>query len=304
MSAKDNVRITVFTPAYNRAHTLHRCYESLKRQTSLDFLWLIIDDGSTDGTGELVQGWAQEDNGFEIRYEWKENGGMHTAHNLAYERMDTELNVCIDSDDYLADDAIQQILEQWSIRGNGDFAGIIGLDADFQGNIIGKRFPIGMKETTLSGYYAGGGSGDKKLAYRTDLMKKYPPYPVFTGEKYVSLGYKYLLCDQDYPLLVLDQVLCHVEYQADGSSMNMFRQYMKNPKGFAFIRKVDMEYDKTWNRRFVTCIHYVSSSIISRNQGFIAESPRKGMTILAIPFGYLLFRYIRHKESKERNRMG
>ena len=85
---------------------------------------------------------------------------------------------------------------------------------DFNGKIIGKRFPKNLKNTTLSGYYQAGGSGDKKLVYRTDVITKYPEYPVFEGEKYVGLNYKYLLCDQEYELLVMDEILCNVEYQA------------------------------------------------------------------------------------------
>ena len=81
--------ITVFTPAYNRAHTIGRTYESLLKQSNKDFIWLIVDDGSSDNTQELVKDWMSKDNGFEIRYIHKENGGMHTAHNVAYEHIDT-----------------------------------------------------------------------------------------------------------------------------------------------------------------------------------------------------------------------
>ena len=157
-----------------------------------------MDDGSQDHTAQLVEQWRQQDNGFEIRYIYKQNGGMHTAHNTAYEHIDTELNTCIDSDDKLAPGAVEKILRKWEqVRGCG-YAGMIGLDADFDGNIIGKGFPPGMKETSVIGYYAAGGSGDKKLVYRTDVIRKYPPYPVFPGEKYVALSYKYRLIDQTY----------------------------------------------------------------------------------------------------------
>lgn len=290
------IKLTIFTPTYNRAHTLPRTYESLLRQDCKEFLWMIVDDGSSDNTEELVKNWQKQDNGFEIRYIYKENGGMHTAHNVAYENMDTELNVCIDSDDALAEDAVTHILHLWKEKGNETYAGIIGLDADMTtGKMIGTAFPAVMTETTLQGFYDAGGSGDKKLVYRTDIMKALPPYPVFDGEKYVSLGYKYQLCDQKYTLITTNQVLCNVEYQADGSSLNMFRQYLRNPKGFAFVRKQNMKYIKSRKRNFMDCIHYVSSSIISHNKNFIAESPKKGMTILAIPFGIVLTVYIKRK---------
>ena len=288
-------KITVFTPAYNRVHTLKRTYESLVKQDCKDFKWLIVDDGSSDNTKKLVLEWQKKDNGFDIQYIYKKNGGMHTAHNVAYENIDTELNVCIDSDDMLAENAISKILKKWYQVKDKGYAGIIGLDADFSGNIIGTGFPSGMEETTLVGYYANGGSGDKKLVYRTDVINEYPPYPVFEGEKYVALGYKYRLIDQKYKLAVLNDVLCNVEYQLDGSSNSMLKQYIRNPKGFAFWRKVCMQYPESEKRVFKDCIHYVSSSLISKNRHFIKESPRKAKTILAIPFGVLLTIYIKWK---------
>ena len=287
--------LTVFTPAYNRAHTLPRTYDSLLRQDCKDFVWLIVDDGSSDNTAELVKCWQKEDNGFEIRYIYKQNGGMHTAHNTAYENIDTELNVCIDSDDCLAEGAVKKILTKWHEVRNNDYAGLIGLDADLNGKLIGNGFPDGLAETTLSGYYAAGGSGDKKLVYRTDVIKKYPPYPVFEGEKYVALAYKYRLIDQDYKLAVLDDVLCNVEYQADGSSGTMWKQYLKNPKGFAFWRKVCMQYPTSSKRMVVDCIHYCSSSILAGNCHYIAESPKKWLTLVCSPLGCLLTCFIKKK---------
>lgn len=287
--------LTVFTPAYNRAHTLPRTYESLLSQNNKDFIWLIIDDGSSDNTEELVREWQSIDNGFEIEYIKKQNGGMHTAHNTAYENIHTELNVCIDSDDCMAENAVEKILSKWSEVREKGYAGIIALDADFDGNIIGKGFLADMTETTLSCYYAQGGAGDKKLIYRTDVINSYPPYPVFEGEKYVALAYKYRLIDQDYKLAVLDDVVCNVEYQPDGSTGTMWKQYLKNPKGFAFWRKVCMTYPESKKRLIIDNIHYVSSSILAKNKSFIKESPTKFLTVIAIPFGIGLSYYIKFK---------
>ena len=296
MEKQNDVFLTVFTPAYNRAHTLSRTYKSLLNQDCKEFIWLVVDDGSKDNTEELVKQWQEKDNGFEIQYICKENGGMHTAHNTAYENIHTELNVCIDSDDEMALGAVRKIKEAWIAVKDKDYAGLIALDADMNtGNIIGTGFTEGVTETTLSGYYAAGGSGDKKLIYRTDVINSVPPYPVFEEEKYVALAYKYRLIDQHYKLSVLNEVVCNVEYQADGSSGTMWKQYIKNPKGFAFWRKVCMEYPESRKRLIRDCIHYCSSSCIAKNRKYISQSPKKFLTLLCTPLGFIVSIYIKRK---------
>jgi glycosyltransferase involved in cell wall biosynthesis len=286
--------LTIFTPTYNRAYTLHLCYESLKRQSCRDFLWLIIDDGSTDNTKDLVQHWKSEGH-VPIRYHFQENLGMHGAHNTAYELIDTELNVCIDSDDFMPDDAVEKIITYWDKNGGSQFAGIVGLDADPNGIIIGTKMPDNLNASTLSNLYGiHKVKGDKKLVYRSELTRKTPPYPIFPGEKYCPLSYKYILIDQLYPLLIMNEILCYVEYLSDGSSMNIINQYKRNPRGFSFFRKVAMKYAPNFKERFRESIHYVSCNLMIRNYKFLLESPLKLMTLFAIPFGIVLFFYIQN----------
>lgn len=286
--------LTIFTPAYNRAHTIGRTYESLCRQTCKDFEWLVIDDGSSDNTRALVEGWIKE-NKIPIRYIYQQNQGMHGAHNTAYRNIATELNTCIDSDDYMPDDAVEKIVTFWKRYGSDRYAGIIGLDQTEDGKIIGTRLPVDRRATTLCGFYARGGKGDKKLVYRTEVIRQYPEYPLFEGERYVGLVYKYSLIDQNYELLILNEPLVTVEYQQDGSSRNIYRQYWNNPKGFAFLRKVDMKLAPTWKRKFMSCVHYVSSSLRCRNRRFIQESPLPLLTVLAVLPGFMLYKYTQYK---------
>lgn len=286
--------LTVFTPTYNRAYTLPVCYESLRRQSCKDFVWLIIDDGSSDGTRELVEGWISE-GAVPIRYQYQDNQGMHGAHNTAYELIDTEINVCIDSDDYMADDAVEKIVTFWKRHGSSGYAGIVALDASPDGQIIGTKLPEHLESSTLSDLYAKHQvKGDKKLVYRSELTRKCPPYPIFPGEKYCPLSYKYVLIDQECPLLLMNEVLCLVEYLPDGSSMNMIKQYKRNPRGFLFFRKVAMEFAPTYKDRLRESIHYVSSNLMIRNYKFVWESPCKWTTLLAAPFGLLLYLYIQN----------
>ncbi|NLP47932.1 MAG: glycosyltransferase family 2 protein [Clostridiales bacterium] len=294
-------QLTVFTPTYNRAYRLGRCYESLTRQSNKNFIWLIIDDGSTDETYELVSGWIREEKTFEIRYLYQENKGMHSAHNLAYENISTPLNVCIDSDDYMPDRAVEKILKFWEeAEKDESVAGFLGLDAFEDGEIVGTCFPPELERATSYDYYYGHKiKGDKKYIIRTDLAKLYP-YPIFEGEKYVNLATKYSLLDLDYKFLNLNEVLCIIEYLQDGSSKNMFRQYIHNPKGFAYSRKLSMSLPHCGLRfKFRQAVHYVSSSIISRDSRFYKDCPSKLLLLAAALPGLLWFLYIKYRYRKD-----
>lgn len=292
--------ITVFTPTYNRAYCLHHLYDSLCRQTINDFKWLIIDDGSSDNTKELVDYWIAEDK-IQIEYCYKENGGMHTGHNKAYELIDTELNVCIDSDDYMPDNAIEKIITLWYQFGNIRYAGIIGLDITKKGKIIGTAFPKHLEECKYSELHNKYNvTGDKKIIYRTDVVKKIPPYPVFDKEKFVPLYYP-IVIDKDYSLLCFNEVFCIVDYQEDGSTLNIYSQYFKNPLGFKHSRKIEMIYFKSKKLKFKSAIHFISSKLILKEYNFLKDSPLKFYTFLAIPLGIVWYFNLLLKKNKLRN---
>lgn len=287
--------LTIFTPAFNRAHLLPRLYESLCNQTCQDFDWLVVDDGSSDDTKSLVAGWITE-NRIPITYIYQENQGMHGAHNTAYRVIKATLNTCIDSDDYMPLNGVALILSKWETIDQKKYAGIIGLDALESGAILGSKFTTDY--TTLEDFYLSGGTGDKKLVYRTDVITKYPEYPIFEGERYVGLGTKYLFVDKDYEMATLNEVLVIVDYQPTGSSNTMFYQYMKYPKGFIYNRITTMRYSKSTKRKFIEAIHYISSCIILKRSNFLKDSPEKLLTLLAVPFGIALYLLIRFKTRK------
>lgn len=284
--------LTVFTPAYNRGYTLPRTYESMKQQKNTDFIWLIVDDGSSDNTAELVRQWQAEKNDFVIQYVYKENGGMHTAHNTAYAMIDTELNTCVDSDDALAPNAVQLIYDAWQKVKDKGYAGLLALDAEFNGKLIGKGFPEGLTETTLYGYYKNGGAGDKKLILRTDVVRQYPSYPTFEGERFVALGSLYHMIDRDYLLSVLDEVVCLVEYMPDSSTNNMIRQYYRNPNGFRYSRLVELGSPLSMKRKLKVYCHYAAESILA-GKSILRDAPNKLFGLLSIPVGAVLALYIR-----------
>ena len=289
--------ITVFTPTFNRAFCLGQLYESLVRQTDKDFLWLIVDDGSSDNTKNLVDSWIAE-NQVEIRYIFQQNQGMHSGHNTAYATIGTELNVCIDSDDFMPDDAIEKILRLWKEKGSEQYAGIIGLDAFKDGTVVGTAIPPGIQKSTLGNLYRSGVTGDKKLVLRTEIVKQFPPYPIYKEERLVPLGTLYKMIDSRYEYLCTNDVLCIVEYLPDGSSGSILKQYRKSPKGFRYARLVEMEYAQGFKHKFTRAMHLVSATIFSGSFDFFKGNPYKGITFLAVPFGILLHGYLLIKTRK------
>lgn len=293
------VPLTVFTPAYNRADLLPRCYDSMKRQTCKDFIWMVIDDGSRDNTRDLVEQWINEKLDFEIQYYYKENGGLHTAYNEAISHIETELCVCIDSDDYMPDDAVERILSFWAANGSDQVAGIVGLDYDLEGNIIGDLLPE-QKTVNLIDLLVGKypiHNGDRTNVIRTELYKKYAPMKVFPGEKNFNPHYMHLQISQEFDFLVLNENLRYVEYQPTGMSNSMLKQYYNSPNSFAEIRKLYLSFPNTkFKFKLRHSIHLVSSCILAGNAiRAIKESPCKGITLLAFPLGAALAFYIKAK---------
>ena len=257
--------LTVFTPTYNRAHTLERLYRSLCAQTCQDFDWLVIDDGSTDGTAALIQRFIDEGQ-IPIRYIYKENGGLYTGYNTAYANIETELNVCIDSDDAMPENAVAIILRTWKEKGCDRFAGLIGLDCYMDsGKPIGGAFPEDLEECFLLDLYTKRiHRGDSKQVMRTDLMKRVAPMVGFPGENNFNPIYMLLQVCDDYPLLVVNKPLCLVEYQQnDSMSRNIWRQYLDSPRSFAKLRRLEMTLrHNTLCNRFRCVLHYVADSCL------------------------------------------
>ena len=293
------MQLTVFTPAYNRADLLVRCYESMKRQTEQDFVWMIIDDGSTDDTREVVASWKQVDHGFKLEYYYKENGGLHTAYNEAIARIETPLCVCIDSDDYMPDDAVEKILKFWAENGSEKYAGIVGLDYYTNDEVIGDLLPQQKSVNLidlLTGKYAIV-NGDRTNVVRTELYKKYAPMKSFPGEKNFNPHYMHLQISQEYDFLVMNENLRYVEYQPGGMSDSILKQYKNSPNSFLETRKLYLSFSNTsFKFKLKHSVHLVSSCILARKfKDILKETPCKGITILAVPFGVLLSLYINYK---------
>lgn len=294
--------ITVFTPTFNRAKTLVRLYESLCNQSSSDFKWIIVDDGSIDNTRAQVEIWIEE-NKIDIQYYYQKNKGKLAAQILALNYIDTELFTCIDSDDYMPYDAVEKILNFWKTNKKANSAGVIGLDAYQDGSVAGEYLPD-IKESTYSelvDYYKI--KGDKKYIFDTEVYKKYLPYPYFENEIFHEVSWIFTLIDQDYKFLLSDEVYCIIEYQQDGLSNGLYKRYKNSPNSFMEYRKVKMKYGINKKVILKNSIHYISSSLFAKKWNFFKGSPNKLYTFIAIPFGIALNVYINYKVKQNTNRI-
>ena len=291
--------LTIFTPTYNRAHTLGRTYHSLSMQTSRDFEWIVVDDGSTDNTRALVESFMAEGK-ISIRYIHKENGGLYTGYNTAYANATGELCCCVDSDDFMPMDAVATIIDTRRQRGSDRYAGVLGLDFDAAtGQPLGGYFPKDIDECWFADLYIRGiHRADTKEALRTALMREVAPQTGFPDEKNFNPVYMQLqVCDR-YPLLVVNRNLCNVEYQTGGDSMSagIWHQYADSPRSFAKLRKLELTLRHNTPLNRVRCaIHYVASCILARDRRWLADSPRRLLTIVVFPAGLLLWLLILYK---------
>lgn len=232
--------LTVFTPAYNRADMLSRLYRSLCEQTCKDFEWLIIDDGSEDETASVVQSFINEEK-INIRYHKKENGGKHTAHNLALEKAAGEWFFCVDSDDMLAQDALSKLVEKLD-QLNGE-KGVIAYKEDFDGRRLSDCFPKALQRAQMYRLAADYGcKGEFTLVFSTEFARKFP-FPVFAGERFVTECVVYDRMDQQGQFTLLPEVITVCEYQADGYSSDAIRLMKQNPSGFClyFMQRIDLQ---------------------------------------------------------------
>lgn len=219
--------ITVFTPTYNRAHLLPRLLESLVKQTYRDFEWIIVDDGSSDNTAEVVNDWSAD---FPIRYYRKENGGKHTAINLGVKKSKGELFLILDSDDSLPKDSLEIIAKQNdACSTKKDCAGVCGLMAHHNGERIGGGFPAEeLYESSLYLEYKLGVTSDLLEVFKTSVLKEFP-FPEINGEKFCPEVLVWNRIAVKYKLYCFNKVVYYRDYLEGGLTDNIIKIRMESP---------------------------------------------------------------------------
>jgi glycosyltransferase involved in cell wall biosynthesis len=235
------VKVTVFTPTYNRRHTIERLYRSLQMQTFKDFEWLIVDDGSTDDTASLVAKWQQENNAFPIRYYWKENAGKHTAHNYALTKAQGEYFAIQDSDDWYTNEALEILVAQWysipyEIR--GQYSNIEGKCKYKDGRIIGNLFPKDLFDSNnFEIQRLQKRPGDTMGMYRLEALKEFPFPENFNG-RFVPESLVWERIADKYKTRYINNVIGIKEYMADGLTKRpLIARFTKSEPAVLYYRE-------------------------------------------------------------------
>lgn len=286
---KEVKKITVFTPTYNRAYILSQLYESLKKQFNKSFVWLIVDDGSIDNTDQLVRKWISESI-IEIRYYKQKNGGKQRAHNKGVELCDTELFICVDSDDYLTNDAINLLISNWDCIENKDrVSGIVSLKGKNKDSPIGTWMPAETKYTSLNKLYKKYKfRGDTALLFRTEILREFPFF-VAENEKFIGESYVYIQIDQYYEMVTLNRIICICEYLSDGYSANIKNNIKNNPKGYMILKKQAAILSTTYKDKYKNTVGYLIGCLLCNEKQPIKMSPFPFLSVLAFPAAIVLF---------------
>ena len=250
--------ITVLTPTYNRAYLLPRLYESLKAQAFQDFEWVIVDDGSIDGTEDVVKEWLDDERiKGGIRYIKQPNGGKHRAINCGVQEARGGLFFIADSDDYLPDDSLAKVAGKYEkIKGDKSIGGICGLDMTPNGDVIGSGLPwdeivCSSLELRVKHHV----TGDLKEVFLTHVMREFP-FPEYDVERFCPEVLVWNRIAQKYKLLFFNEPIYIAEYQPEGITAGIVRARMNSPVAAATTYQELNSYSIPFKEKIKAAINY------------------------------------------------
>jgi glycosyltransferase involved in cell wall biosynthesis len=300
------VTFTVFTPTYNRARTLPRAFDSLTTQTLQDFEWLVVDDGSTDGTADLIDQWRCSSS-FPIRYFRQPHSGKWRAHNRAIEQADGELFITLDSDDACVPTALQRLHEHWSSipsHQRGSFCGVWGLCCDELGTLIGDRFPQHIFDSSFTALrYRHKIRGEKWGCLRTDLLRA-TPFPEIVGVTHIPEAVVWDRLAHEYDARFVNE--CFLTYwsagQAEADRLSSMPD-MSNGAAYAFLHSQILNDELEWLRWaplqcVASAIRFARFSLDNgvspaRQLDQLHAIPARALWVVGLPLGFLVHGYKR-----------
>lgn len=283
--------ITVLTPTFNRGGGLQSLWDSLQKQTVKEFEWLVVDDGSTDGTKNLITK-LQEKSDFPIRYIYKSNGGKHTALNVGIQTIRSELTFIVDSDDCVTDDAVESILKiHKKYRSQNNICGYAFLRAFPDGKVNGKKFDVNEKigsyiDVRVNGNDTG---ADKAEVFKTHCLKEFP-FPEYPNEKFLGEDLVWVRMARKYEMVHINKAIYVGNYLEDGLTNNRRKHNIASPVGCMHRAEEFMESDLKTRYRIKGGLQYI---VYGRFAGvkicdLIRKSRHKVLATVCTPGGLFL----------------
>ena len=289
---KNEYIFTVFTPTYNRAHLIHRVYESLEKQTFKDFEWLIVDDGSKDNTKEIIEEFKNKAN-FPIKYIYQENGGKHRAFNRGVREAKGKFFLTADSDDRFLENALEILKYYWDLipkEEKNNFSAVTGLCIDQYGNIIGDKYPSDIFDSnSFETTFIYKIKGEKWGFQRTEVLKKYP-FKEFEGEKFIAESSVWFEISKYYKTRYINKPLRIYEINDDSLSSNTVKLRINNPKGTIYTYSQDFNLPIPLKFRLKSMINCLRFSFYDKILLFNCLKIQKKIILpLIFPIAFLMF---------------
>ncbi|MBR4239423.1 MAG: glycosyltransferase family 2 protein [Prevotella sp.] len=281
--------LTIVTPSYNRAKNLPALYHSLLVQTSKDFDWLIIDDGSQDNTKGIVDGFSKEER-IPIRYIYKENGGKHSALNVAFREVKSELLFIVDSDDVLTSDAVETILKDWASVRDKNLCGVSYLRGYSETEVIGDLHPndYGI-DNFINLRFNNGVEGDKAEVWRTECLRDFQ-FPEYPGERFISESVAWIYLAKQWDILMVNKIIYITEYLEGGLSDNGRKLRFQCPNLMTYGSLVTMSKEFSAKIRIKeTLLYIVYSKFGKRSFCQMMKCPYKELVTLCYLPGLALY---------------
>ena len=291
---------TVFTPIYNRAHTLHRVYESLKTQTLREFEWLIVDDGSTDDARTLIEKWRTEA-AFPIRYVYQENQGKHVAFNHGVRLAEGELFLTLDSDDACVPDALERFKYHWDAIPSAElkrFSAVTALCMDQHGRIVGDKFPENITDSdSLEIHYKYKVKGEKWGFQTTAVLREFL-FPLYDDLKFVPEGIIWSAIARKYKTRFVNETLRIYWLEDKNNADRLSKLNPSTAKGRSLYHKTVLNEHLDWFT--YSPMSFIRSSInfsrysfyagigLRKQAGQLRSCPRLLWFVL-LPVGFLVY---------------
>jgi glycosyltransferase involved in cell wall biosynthesis len=291
---------TVFTPTYNRAATLPRVYESLTAQTFRDFEWLIVDDGSTDETREIVAKW-QAEAGFPIRYVYQRNQGKPTARNRGVQEARGELFLTLDSDDSCLREALERLKFYWDSIPEDErpqFSAVTALCKNQYGEIEGDKFARDILDSdSVEMFMKYRPRGEKWGFQRTDVLREFP-FPMMPGTNFVPESVVWLALSRRYKSRFVNEAL-RVYHIRDGAQDHLSSLNAKVLWGRAFFYRQVLNDFVDWLLKATVSLFRCAINF-SRYSFGLGKGPlsqfkelrnvrAKALLGSSMPFGFLMY---------------